>query len=183
MQHSIIESYRGRLQQRVEQARAHGADAAKISLAHNETSNCRFESNKLKSARAAESMSYRVEVLVGGRIGCTSGNRQDALGELVDGAVTLAREGKHAHFTAYPGPAPVHPVRMHSLATLELSRQQRKSEDDDRTGCENVSPHQGQAMLTIATGGKQKALGDVRTRWHTAVLIPGLNRFAQPSVT
>ena len=124
MQHSIVDSYRERLQQRIAGARARGADAAKISLAHNETTNCRFESNKLKSARSAESMSYRVEVLVGGRIGRTSGNRPDALDELFDGAVTLAREGKHAHFTAYPEPGPVHAVRMHSPATLALSRQQ-----------------------------------------------------------
>lgn len=124
MQHSMIDSNRERLQQCVAAARARGADAAKISLAHQETTDCRFESNSLKSARSAESLSYMIEVLVGGRIGRTTGNRLEALDQLLDGAVTLAREGKHAHFAAYPGPAPVHPVRMHSPATLELSRQQ-----------------------------------------------------------
>ncbi len=123
MRRSMIKDMEERLQQGLETARHFGASEAKLAFHHAESLDCKFEAGRLKDTGGREAISYNVEVLVGGRMGNTSGNRLKDLDAMVERAVTLAKVGSIAHFKAYPTPEEVRVVKTHSDRTLSLSRE------------------------------------------------------------
>ncbi|UCG81292.1 MAG: hypothetical protein JSV60_03170, partial [Desulfobacterales bacterium] len=119
----MIEVMKDPLQKGLEVAKRLGATAAKLAFNHAEKTDCRFEAGRLKDTGGRETLSYSVEVLVGGRKGNTSGNRLEDLDTMIERAVTLARVGSVAHFDAYPARGELAPVKTYSEQTLTLSRE------------------------------------------------------------
>ena len=124
MRHSLVDVMTQRLHKGLDKAKQLGASAAKIVFHHQETTDCRFEAGRLKDTGEQESISFSVEVLVGGRKGHTSGNRSGDFDEMIERAVTLAKVGGSvAHFDAYPAPSEAAAVKTHSDKTIALSRE------------------------------------------------------------
>jgi PmbA protein len=123
MRHSKIEEMKERMQQGISSAAEQGADGAKIHFHHSERIGCEFEAGRLKSTDASESEMYSIEVLVDGKRSSVSGNMLDDIDEMISRAVSLARVGSVAHFTAYPAPAEIREVKTHAQQTAELSRE------------------------------------------------------------
>jgi len=124
MRHSLTDTMKSRLHNGLAQAKALGADAAKLTFEHYETTLCTFKAGRLKDTGGREALSYGIEVLVSGRRGSTSGNDPAKLDSMIEHAVSLARAGSVAHFEAYPAPGDVVPVKTHSETTLALTREQ-----------------------------------------------------------
>ncbi|MBT3378215.1 MAG: TldD/PmbA family protein [Lentisphaerae bacterium] len=124
MKTPVTQETRDQIRLAVEQACRSGASAAKIGLSHQESTDCRFESGRLKQAGASENLWFGITVLVDGRVGNTSGNRLQDLGDLVEGAIALARQGRHAHFDAYPSPTDVPDVPRHAAKTVAMTREE-----------------------------------------------------------
>jgi PmbA protein len=89
-----------------------------------ENLSCKFESGRLKTVGLRESITISVDVLVGARKGSATGNNPEAIGELVDRALSLAAAGSAAHFEAYPAPGAITPVTLHSPVTAAVTREQ-----------------------------------------------------------
>lgn len=173
MRTPITETTKNRIRSTVEQARRSGADAAKVGLSHHESTNCQFESGRLKQAGASESLSFGITVLVDGRIGHTSGNRLEDLDALVEGAIALAQQGRHAHFTAYPSPGEIADVPRHAPATVAMTREEMidacafivdrlkscNPELDIHAGC---GKHESEGLLVTSGGVDHASTG---TSW------------------
>jgi PmbA protein len=119
----MIQVMKDPLQKGLEVAKRFGATAAKLAFSHKEKTDCRFEAGHLKDTGGRETLSYSVEVLLGGCKGSTSGNRVKDLDTMIERAVTLARVGSVAHFDAYPATDQFTPVQTYSEKTLALSRE------------------------------------------------------------
>jgi len=100
-----------------------GATAAKLSFHHEERTDCKFEAGRLKDTGGRETLSYNVEVLLGGHKGNSSGNRVEDLYTMIQRAVELAKIGSVAHFDAYPVPGQPAIVKTYSDRTRTLSRE------------------------------------------------------------
>jgi PmbA protein len=120
----MLDIFKERLLSGLRTAEKLGADAAKLSFHHGESLDCAFESGRLKSAGSRETIGYAVQVLAAGRVATTSGNVADDVDLMVERAVTLAKAGSAAHFSAYPHAAPHQQVATYSERTLSLSREQ-----------------------------------------------------------
>ncbi|MFW6062401.1 MAG: TldD/PmbA family protein [Planctomycetota bacterium] len=121
---SRMDEMTDRLQQALEMAREKGADGAKLSYAHAEKTESQYEAGRLKTVSTSESASYSVEVLAGGRLGRTRGNRLDAMEEMIDRAIALATVGPEAHFDAYPNWKQLPHVQAYAESTANLTREE-----------------------------------------------------------
>jgi PmbA protein len=124
MRNPMIETMQGRLQQGLSTARKLGASEAKLAFGQTEKIACEFEAGRLKETGSRDNLAYHVEVLVDGRRGRASGNRLEDLDAMLERAVALARVGSVAHFDAYPAPADMVDVKMHSPGTAGFTREQ-----------------------------------------------------------
>ncbi|MGA1824087.1 MAG: TldD/PmbA family protein [bacterium] len=123
MRNSKIELMKERLQQGLTIAKGQGAQGAKISFHQAENIGCQFEAGRLKSTDSRETALYSIEVLVDGKRSSVSGNIIEDLGDMIKRAISLAKVGSAAHFTAYPTPADIPQVCTYAPQTLELSRE------------------------------------------------------------
>jgi len=139
MQNSLTRDVTSTFLHGLETARSLGATAAKLIFHHEEEADCAFEAGRLKETGGRERLSYKVEVIVGGRTGASSGNRLDALPATIERAVDLARVGAIAHFDSYPVPGDVVPVKTHSQRTLEFTRE--RMIDDCRQMSDALNAH------------------------------------------
>ncbi len=123
MQNSIIEPTTAAARGAIETALAGGASAARVVASQSETVGCDFEAGRLKAISNAQSVDLGVTVIAEGKSGWAGGNDLASLPELAQRATTLAREGSEAHFEAFPAPAAIEAVPMHSPATLAIGRE------------------------------------------------------------
>jgi PmbA protein len=109
-----------RLQAGLATAERLGATAAKINFGSGEVLGCSFDAGRLKQTEIRQTLSYGIEVLVGGKRGSAVGNDLADLDEMVSRAVALAKMGSVAHFSAYPAPARLTSVKRYAQSTAEL---------------------------------------------------------------
>lgn len=163
MRNSGLDQMADALREGVERAQQQGASAAKIRLRRWQRSGCSFENARLKETESAEGLGFDVEVVVRGKKVSVSGNNLADLNEMVARAVTLASMGSVAHFSAYPPPAPVSPVRTYSERTLSLTSGQMidgcqaivdalKRHDPDLFISAGAGSHQSECLL-VTSGG------------------------------
>lgn len=118
-----ISEYADRFQQALAGAQGKGANAGRILFRRGESIGCQFEAGRLKETGTRFFSGYEIELLASGRRGSASGNQIDDLPELLSRAISLARTGSAAHFTAFPKPAPITRVPLFAPATATLSRE------------------------------------------------------------
>ena len=89
----------------LEQAKKLGATAATFGYLHHAHHDVSFESGRLKACSGEEKQDYSVIVVVNRRWGSARGNMMSAIPQVVERAITLAKNGAVSHFDEYPAPA------------------------------------------------------------------------------
>ena len=160
MRKSRIDELSGLIERGLDRAKSRGATGARISFRQDESISCSFENARLKSTGSSQSLDYSIDVIAGGRRGSTRGNDLADLTELVDRATSLAAVGSAAHFTAFPSPRPVTPVKTHSPRTLELTREKMISSCTEIAGALKAYDS---GLFIEAGAGRDEAEGLVAT--------------------
>ena len=111
-----------KVQQCLELARHQGASGAAIELNHGNSYSCSYEAGRLKHTALSESLRYDIQVLVNGRRGTASGNVMDAMENMLERALTLAKIGAVSHFDQYPAPGTYAKVKFCSNSLKLLTR-------------------------------------------------------------
>lgn len=173
MRNSQVESIKPHLLNGLETAKQNGASCAKLSFSQTESQEVEFENSRLKSSTTRQGMSYRVVVVVEGKIGVTGGNDPRALNEMVTRAIQLATAGSKAHFDTYPSPGKPVDIRTHSEKTLGLTPEKMVNACEDVIRdiqeysrdlfiCASASRSESESLL-VTSGGVCHS--DTSTRW------------------
>ena len=122
MPDSNLDKMRAELLHGLDVAKKQGAQGAKLSFGRGEAISCSFSAGRLKDTEVRRSSAYVIEVLVEGKRGTTAGNDPADLPEMINRAISLARAGSPAHFSAYPAPAETKKVKKYSGKTVKITR-------------------------------------------------------------
>lgn len=99
-----------------------GASGAAISVSYGTSYGCGFEAGRLKQTGSSETLQYNLSVIVNGHRGDASGNKMEAMQEMMRRAIVLASEGAVANFSRYPAPGPYVSIRQSSDSVRQLTR-------------------------------------------------------------
>ena len=106
----------------LELAKKLGATAAKFHYYHRAAHEVAFESSRLKACSGEESQDFVVNVIVDRKRGSARGNVMSSIPEIVERAVTFAKNGAVSHFDEYPAPAESYrKIRLYSPSVNSLT--------------------------------------------------------------